>query len=135
MEKNFRFEEKESYTSTEVKGLLEQHSKFIKKGMVAKEDYDKLNEEYQPLKEAHDKAEFRTNMESKLSKHNIKDIDKVLKYGGFSAEDDEKTIKEKIGTIKKDLPHLFEEDNGLKKDDFKQDNFDEGKLSSVTVAC
>lgn len=116
---SFKYDIKETYTAEEVKNIINDHSKFVKKDTVSKIEYEKLQEMYQPLKAEKEAQVFKNTLKEKLSTEKVNDIDKILKYGGFSADDTDETYANKLKTLKSDLPHLFGEQKGISKEDVK----------------
>lgn len=129
----FKYEEKDSYTSEDIKKILSQHETYVSKEKVDKTKYKELEEKYKPLAEKEEKAIFVSDMKKKLEKEGITDFDKVLKYGGFDPADDKKTFKEKLSKIKEDLPNLFLDQKGLDSNDFKSQDSKEDKTDYASL--
>lgn len=116
--KRFIFNEKDSYTLQEVQSLLDDNTKFARKGYVENSDELKTQlSEYKTMKEANEIAEFNKGLTEKLEKNGVSNVEKILKYGKFDKDMDDKAFKSALKDLKSDFPDSFVEKT-MKEDDF-----------------
>lgn len=106
--KKFIYNKKDSYTLKEVEELMEDNTKFARKGYVENSEELKTQlSEYKTMKEATEIADFKKGLTERLEKNGVSNVEKILKYGKFDKDMDDKAFKGALKDLKSDFPDSF----------------------------
>lgn len=127
MNKDFKYEVKETYTAAEMEAIGTQYGEFISKsykGFVKPEDHEKVLAELQPFKTEKRNNHIRTLAKDLTSEDKLKG---AIAMSGITAEDDDATISTKLKkTIEENK--FLQKDNGVAPELIKKKEQEKTKI-------